>query len=102
MSVLPTRPQTALPRTGPVFVFPDVPVAHHVSRGDSPEYINLAKDVPAVKQVKDQRTAYMNTIAAIHGQPYNRRSRIGSESHDSRQVVTYVRPKRRHSAADII
>ena len=102
LSTLPTRPQTALPSTGSVFVFPDIPDALQVPRGDSPEYVNLAKDVPAVKQVQDQRTAYMNAVAAVHGQRYNRRSRIGSESCDSRQVVTYVRPNRRHSAADMI
>lgn len=101
-SALPTRPHTALPSNGSVFVFPDIPAAHHVPRGDSPEYINLAKDVPAVKQVRDQRTAYMNAVAAVHGQQYKRRSRIGSEAQDSRQVVTYVRSQRRHSVADII
>ena len=99
-SGLPARPHTALPATGSVFVFPDT---LQVPQCDSPEYINLAKDVgPAVKQVRDQRTAYMNAVAAVHGQRFSRRSRMGSESHDSRQVVTYVRPKRRHSVADVI
>ena len=99
-SGLPSRPHTALPATGSVFVFPDV---LQVPRCDSPEYINLAKDISAVKQVRDQRTAYMNAVAAVHGQRFSRRSRMDSESHDSRQVVTYVRPKRRrHSVADII
>lgn len=101
-TALPTRPQTALPSTRSVFVFPDIPAAPNVPRRDIPEYINLTKDVPAVKKVINQRTAYMNAVAAVHGQGFSRRSRIGSESHDSRQVVTYVRPQRRHSVADII
>ena len=94
-SALPTRPQTALPVTRSVFVFPDTTPAIKPCV-DLPEYINLAKDVPAVSEVWNQRAAYINTV---QGKRNNRQSRIGSESNESRKVVTYVRPQRRHSVA---
>ena len=93
---LPVRPQTALPVNGSVFVFPDTTAA---PGGECPEYITLAHIVPAVSEVRDQRSAYLNAVSAVHGKRYKGRSRLSSDSFDSRHVVTYIRPQRRHSFA---